>query len=472
MTGLLIRNVEVDGRPGQDVRIAGGRITQIGANLSGPEADLDGRGGALLPGLHDHHIHLFGLAADAASVALDGAASPGAIAAALRAEAAVLPPGDWIRGVGYHEGGGSPLDRQALDGMIQDRPVRLQHRTGGLWVLNTAALALVMTADAPTCVERDDRGAPTGRIWRGDDWLRQRLAQSPPSLAAVSARLARCGVTGLTDASVTNDDAQAAVFARAIASGELRQHLMLMSGGPLSPPSDSAFAVGPVKVLLDDHNLPDLAEVAATIRQAHTWGRAVAVHCVTAAELALALAAFTDAGAASGDRIEHGGVVHPWAAAQIAALGLTVVTQPCFISERGDRYLAEVDAGDLAALYPCASLITAGVRLAAGSDAPYASPDPWAAMAAAASRTTRAGRPLGLGERITAHAALNLFMGPLTDPAGPARQLTPGAPADLCLLHEPLSAALERPAASLVAATLIAGEVAFRATNPPPPRGG
>jgi predicted amidohydrolase YtcJ len=459
VTGLLIRDVEIGGRPGQDLRIAAGRITEIGVNLSGPESDLDGRGGALIPGLHDHHIHLFGLAAEASSVALDGASSPAAIAAALRARATTLPPGAWIRGVGYHEGGGPPLDRHALDGMIPDRPVRLQHRTGGLWFLNTAALALIITPDAPPCVERDDGGAPTGRIWRGDDWLRRRLAQSPPSLAAVSAQLARCGVTGVTDASVTNAAAQGAVFAQAVAAGELRQRLMLMSGGPLSAPADGAFAVGPVKLLLDDHNLPDLGQVAATMRQAHTWGRAVAVHCVTAAELALALAAFAEAGAQPGDRIEHGGVVHPWAAAQIAALGLTVVTQPCFVAERGDRYLAEVDAADLAALYPCASLIRAGVRLAAGSDAPYASPDPWAAMAAAASRTTRAGQPLGLAERITPRAALNLFLGHLTDPAGPARQVTLGAPADLCLLHTPLSAALERPAASLVAATLIGGEV-------------
>ncbi|HEX7761011.1 MAG TPA: hypothetical protein VF459_16005, partial [Caulobacteraceae bacterium] len=83
---LLIRNVEVDGRAGLDVRLAGGRIAQIGPGLSGAERDLDApdldaKGGALLPGLIDHHIHLFGLAAAAASVQLAGASSQGAIAA-------------------------------------------------------------------------------------------------------------------------------------------------------------------------------------------------------------------------------------------------------------------------------------------------------------------------------------------------------------------------------------------------------
>ncbi|HEX7761180.1 MAG TPA: amidohydrolase family protein, partial [Caulobacteraceae bacterium] len=335
-----------------------------------------------------------------------------------------------------------------------------QHRTGGLWVLNTAALErLELGEDAPPCIERDAQGAPTGRIIRGDDWLRARLAQAPPSLAPVSAELARLGVTGVTDTSATNDEAQARLFADAVAAGTWRQRLMLMAGGPLATPADGAFRVGAVKVILDDHDLPDLEAVVATAARAHAWGRNVAVHCVTAGELAFALAVFGVAGVRPGDRIEHGGVVHPAAAVQIAALGLTVVTQPVFIFEHGDRYLAEVDAADLGALYPCASLLRAGVKVAGGSDAPYAAADPWAAMAAAISRTTRGGRGLGEDERITPRAALDLFLGDFDDPGGPARRVEVGAAGDLCLLHGPLEAALARPDASHVAATVIGGRV-------------
>ena len=458
-TGLLIRDVEVDGRPGLDVRLAGGRIVEIGLGLSGREPDLNGRGGALIPGLIDHHIHLFGLAAQAASVRLDEATSVEAVARALQARSAMLPPGAWLRGTGYHEGGGELLDRHGLDAMLAERPVRIQHRTGGLWILNSMALALVGDAEAAPCIERDALGEATGRIWRGDDWLRTRLPQTPPSLAGISAELARRGVVGVTDASVTNDQAQAGVFARAIAAGEWRQRLMLMSGGPLAAPADGSFRVGPVKVLLDDDRLPDLDAVAATMAQAHAWGRAVAVHCVAAGELAFALAAFRMAGARPGDRIEHGGVVHPPAAREIAGLGLTVVTQPGFVAERGDRYLAEVEADDIAALYPCASLIQAGIKVAGSSDAPYAAADPWAAMAAAVRRTTRGGRPLGLDERIGPRAALDLFLGGFEDPGGPARRVEVGAAADLCLLRGPLEAAIAEPDASWVAATLVGGEV-------------
>jgi len=461
---LLIRNVAVGGRRGLDVRLSGGRISQIAVGLSGREPDLDGKGAALLPGLIDHHIHLFALSARAASVRLDQAGSTSAVARALRLMADGLPPSAWLRATGYTDAGAELLDRRVLDRMVIDRPARVQHRTGGLWILNSAALALVITDPAPDCVERDAQGRPTGRIWRGDDWLRSRLAASPPSLAGVSAELARRGVTGVTDTSVTNDQAQADVFARAMASGEWRQRLMLMSGGPLTPLDGHAWRLGPVKVILDDDRLPELSSFCATIARAHGWGRNVAVHCVAAGELALSLAAFGEAGSLPGDRIEHGGVIHPAAAAEIAALGLTVVTQPCFITERGDRYLAEVDPDDLDHLYPCASLMRAGIKVGGGSDAPYADADPWFAMAAAVNRTTRGGQVLGLHERVTPRAALNLFLGGFADPGGAPRRVEVGAPADLCLLRGPLEAVLAEPHESWVAATLVAGRPIYKAS--------
>src|SRR6185312_8748065 len=130
--------------------------------------------------------------------------------------------------------------------------------------------------------------------------------------------------------------------------------------------------------------------------------RTVAVHCVTAGELALTLAAFEAAGVRPGDRIEHGGVIPAAAIGQLRALGLTVVTQSAFVAERGDRYLAEVDAAEQPDLYRCASLRSAGVPVAGSSDAPYAAPDPWAGMAAAVSRRTLGGAVLNAGERIGA----------------------------------------------------------------------
>src|ERR1700741_1576727 len=57
--------------PLTDVRLAGGRIAECAPGLrpAPGELDIDAGGGTLLPGLHDHHVHLRALAAARASIA-------------------------------------------------------------------------------------------------------------------------------------------------------------------------------------------------------------------------------------------------------------------------------------------------------------------------------------------------------------------------------------------------------------------
>ncbi len=445
MNTLVLRDVEVAGRR-VDVRLADGRIAAIATRLPrGSGDEVDGRGGALIPGLADHHIHLFALAAQRDSIALDDVRSPAELAQRMGDATAARPAGAWVRATGYHERMAGELDAAALDALAPRHLLRVQHQTGALWVLNSAALAAVRADDGPACVERDAGGRPTGRIWRGDAWLRGRIGAEPPPLAPIGRQLAASGVTQLTDATVATDADAAARLAHARRAGDLPQRLTLMSGAPLTAPPDGAFAVGPVKVLLDDHALIDLDDFTARIASARRQGRRVAVHCVTAGELALTLAAFEAAGARPGDRIEHGGVIPAAAIGQIRRLGLTVVTQPAFVAERGDRYLAEVEPAEQADLYRCASLKAAGVPVAGSSDAPYASPDPWAAMAAAIHRRTAAGVTLGGPERIDAAEALALYVGPADDPGGPPRRVETGAPADLCLLPGSARRGIGRP---------------------------
>jgi predicted amidohydrolase YtcJ len=460
MNSLVIRDVEIEGRAGLDVRVADGRIVEIGPRLAHRGNALDGQGGALIPGLVDHHIHLFALAAQAESLTLEGVTSVSAFKSRIAAALAARPPGRWLRVTGYHEAMAGELGREALDAIAPLHPIRVQHQTGSLWVLNSLALAAVGAEDATSRgVERDAAGRPTGRIWRGDAWLRERLADAPPLLAAVGAQLAAFGITAITDASVTTDAGAAARLAEAHRGGELPQRLTLMSGGALAAPDDGAFAVGPVKVLLDDHDLPPLDDFVAWIGRARVWGRPVATHCVTAGELALTLAALQTAGARPGDRIEHGGVIPAEAVGVIRELGLTVVTQPAFVLERGDRYLAEVDAAEQGDLYRCASLLAAGTPVAASSDAPYASPDPWRGMAAAIQRRTLGGQPLGQSERVGAAEALAMYLGPPESPGAAPRRIEIGMIADLCLLKTPLREALAAPAADVVGATLIGGRL-------------
>jgi predicted amidohydrolase YtcJ len=461
---LLITRAELGGRPGIDVRVEHGLVTEIGAGLARRPGDelLDAAGGALLPGLHDHHVHLWALAARAASIAVGppDVHDERAFAAALRAA-----PGDgWVRGVGYHESVAGDLDRDRLDALAGGRPVRVQHRGGALLVLSSEAMRRTGadSSDEPG-IEREGTGRATGRLWRMDRWLRERVPPTVTDLGAVSLAGAAAGVTGYTDATPDRDEDDVEALCAAQEKGSLRQRVHLMGPVGLRVDAGPLLSLGAVKVLLDDVDLPEPPELVARVRAAHASGRPVAVHCVTAVQLVLTLHAVAEAGAVAGDRIEHASVVANELVPEIARLGMTVVTQPGFVAERGDRYLAEVDPDEIGSLYRCGSLLAAGVATAAGTDAPFGHPDPWAAIRAAIDRRTAGGAVLGTSERVDPVTALGLFLGSTAEP-GARRVVAAGVAADLCLLDAPLAEVLEAPSADRVAATLVDGRVVHRSS--------
>ncbi|MFC3965151.1 amidohydrolase family protein [Nocardia jiangsuensis] len=393
----LLRDVTLTDRAGSvDVRLDAGVVAEVGPGLRARgETEVDGGGAVLLPGLHDHHIHLHGAAAARESV--DCAAGLDAL---LAAEAAR------IRAVGA----GVSVDRHTLDHLVPDRPVRVQHRSGALWMLNTAALAELEPLPHLPGIERDAAGEPTGRLWRLDDLLR---GTWPPrgDLTALGRELTAYGITGVTDATPGLTSVPA-----------LPQRVTLL---------------GERKLLLHDHDLPGYDELRDRIAALHDRGLPVAVHCVTRVSLLLTLAVLDEIGILPGDRIEHGAVIPDPAALR----GITVVTQPGFVVANRERYRAEVDPDDLPHLYPYASLLAAGVPVLPSSDAPYGPLDPWAVMRAAASRE------LVPGERVSIRTVLDGFLhGADLRP----RTVAVGAPADLILLAAPLHTALDAPDAALV----------------------
>jgi predicted amidohydrolase YtcJ len=473
---MLIRNARV--RPSTedvtDVRITAGRIRacEPGLRPTAGEDEIDAAGCALLPGLHDHHVHLRALAAAQTSVQVgpEWARSAAELSARLRAADTAAPPGAWLRCVGYHESVAGPLDRWALDRLLADRarparPVRVQHRTGALWVVNSAGLAaLGLDADGGggghAGVERDADGRATGRLWRMDHWLADRVPARPADLAAglasVSAQAAAHGVTGFTDATPGATGLDVAGLADACADGTIAQRLHCMALADVSWPAGGRFSVGPVKIMLDDETLPPLDSLADWVRRAHAARRTVAVHCVTRVQLVLALAALDMAGRAPGDRIEHGAVIPAEMVSDLR--GLTVVSQPHFVAERGEQYARDVEPRDLPDLWRLRSLIDAGVAVAAGSDAPFGGADPWQVMRAAIDRPAE----LGPGEAVTPGTAIRLFLGSPSAPSV-ARVIAPGAVADLVLLRCPPREAVRILASDLVAATVIDGELAYGA---------
>ncbi|MFE7741222.1 amidohydrolase family protein [Nocardia sp. NPDC057455] len=450
---MLIRNATLSGSPHTDVRWRGGRIVECGTRLRPlpGEDDLDAHGGWLLPGLHDHHIHLRALAARAGSVPVGPPLVRDAaeFGAALRGADAELPPGRWIRGVGYHDSVAGPLDRAVLDRLVPDRPVRIQHRSGALWVLNSRGCqeTRVNTCALPG-VERDPHGDANGRLWRLDSWLGARVPPTSADPALISAQAAAAGVTGYTDATpgLSQDDVTA--LAEAVAAGTIRQRVHCMAPPGVTDPGQPRFSLGPTKILLDDTALPSLPEFVARVRAAHLATRPVAVHCVTRVQLILTIAAIDEAGVLAGDRIEHGAMVPADTMEWLRRNRIPVVTQPHFLVERAGQYAREVAAEDRCDLWRLGSFPAAGVLVAAGTDAPFGDADPWRVVRAAIEREPNS-------ERISLAAALALFAGHPNRPGVP-RTVATGAVADLTLLRVPPQE-VTVPDRDLVAATIVDG---------------
>jgi len=435
---MLIRRATLLDGAVADIRV-GARIDEVGDNLAAQQGEgvLDAGGGTVLPGLHDHHVHVRSAASalDSFSVGPPGVSTKAQLAQML--SNATPGPDGWIRAVGYHESVAGDLDRTALDAVVPHIPVRVQHRSGALWILNSAALGRVGLAEHPD-----------GRLRSADRGWSEALRRRETDLAELSRRITATGVTGVTDATpdLSADDMVSLMVAQR--RGEFRPRLRFLAPG---------------KKILQDDRL-DLDALIDWISEHHSIGRPVAVHCVTAAQLVVTIAALRAAGSHPLDRIEHASVVPDENLTDLADLagsgGLTVVTQPNFVAERGDQYLVDVPAADHGELWRVASLLKAAVPVALSTDMPFGYGDPWTAMRAAVHRTTLSGAVLNANECVSARTALTMFLG-RSDQPGRARTVAPGQPGDLCVLTEPPETALAELDAGMVAATIIGGELVY-----------
>jgi predicted amidohydrolase YtcJ len=397
------------------------------------EQVLDAVGSTVIPGLHDHHVHLRSAAAALTSVRVGPAEVQGRNDLARALSEAVVGSDGWIRAVGYHETVAGPLDRNVLDEVASHVPVRVQHRSGVLWTLNSAGLARVGLAD-----HSDGRLRSADRTWSDT------LQRNESGLSEVSRRLSGYGVTGVTDATPDFEVSDIVKLMQAHRHGELAQRVHCLAPG---------------KRILHDVDL-DLDELTAWMAERHAADAPVAVHCVTSAQLVVALSALRAAGTHPRDRIEHAAVVPEDTIADLKGLDVTVVTQPNFVAERGDQYLMDVPAAEHRELWRVASLLKAGVKVALSTDMPFGEGDPWATMRAAVHRTTAAGAVLSPDECVSAREALTMFFGTAGNPAE-ARHIHRSQPGDLCVLVGPPKVVLNEIDAEMVAATVVAGEIVF-----------
>jgi predicted amidohydrolase YtcJ len=431
---MLIQRASLLDGTTADIRVEE-QIVAVGPRMapSPGEQVYDAKGGTVIPGLHDHHVHLRSAAAALTSVQVGPADVHTRDDLARVLAAADIGSDGWLRAIGYHEAVAGPLDRTLLDELAPPVPVRVQHRSGVLWTLNSVGLARVGLADHPD-----------GRLRSADQSWSEALTRNETGLGDVSRRLSTFGVTGVTDATPGLEVADVVKLMEAHRHGELRQRVHCLAPG---------------KRILHDSDL-DLTALTAWIAERHADGGPVAVHCVTAAQLVVTLAALRSAGPHPQDRIEHAAVVPDDSVADLAESGATVVTQPNFVAERGVQYLHDVPAAEQHELWRVASLLTAGVPVALSTDMPFGDDDPWKAMRAAVSRITGGGAVLGADERVPAREALTMFFGSADAPVVP-RLIASGHPGDLCIARARPDEVLGELDSDMVAATVIAGRLVF-----------
>jgi predicted amidohydrolase YtcJ len=462
------------------VAVRDGRVLAIGSradvrHAAGPSARrIDCGGATVLPGLVDPHLHLMALAARQAHLDCGRCGSVDELLAAVRQRAGVTARGAWVRGEGLDEAVLGRLPSAAeLDAVSPHAPVRLRHRSRHASVLSGRGLALLGPSPG---VERRD-GQATGLVYGEERTVGRAVgplaaAVVAGGLVSAAAELTTLGLTAVADATPRSWSALAALR-EAVDSGRvpLRVFAMRPAGGP---PWRRATRLrpGPVKLMVEEGPgglRPPPAGLARRIALAATSG-AVAVHCLGAATLVAALDAFAALPRRrrprARHRLEHVAECPPPLVRRIAALGLTVVTNPAFVHARGDVYRRETHPEAWGWLYRARSLAAAGVPLAAGSDAPIGPASPWIGLAAARSRRTAGGALLGGRERLDAAAALALVTRGAADALGAPElgRLRRGGPADLVVVEpDPLRAPPDEVATARVRLTMIGGEVVWHA---------
>lgn len=486
-----------------------------------PSYRIDGKGRFLMPGLIDAHGHVLSLGWKLLTVDLSDTKSLAEAQAKLAAYARDNPQRKWIVGSGWNQEtwklGRFPTTAE-LDAAVSDRPVWLERIDGHAGWANTAALAAAgVTAKSVS--------PPGGKIEGGVfvDAAMALVAKAVPKplskerdLAFVKAQeaLLGFGITGIADMGTSAEDWMA--YRRAGDSGRLLMRvfsysagiepMLAIAGGEPTPwlYADKLRMAG-VKLLADGalgsrgawlkapySDAPqtrglqflDDAKLRNLMSRAAMDGFQLAIHAIGDAANGQVLDAFAELNETyKGDRrwrIEHAQIIDPQDLPRFAQLGVIASMQP--VHQTSDRTMVEPRLGParLAGAYAWNSLLRTNARLAFGSDTPVESPDPFAGLAAAATRQDANGEPAGgwrPEERVTREQALAGFTTGAAYASfaeGKTGRIAPGLWADFILVdRDPMTTAPADLRKTQVLETWVGGRRVYvrqQGTPAPPPR--
>jgi len=435
------------------VAVRGGRIAALGtsaelASLVAPGTRVfELRGRTVVPGFEDSHAHLLGVGLQRLDLDLVGTRGFEEVVARVASAVKARPPGEWIRGRGWHEGRWSapPADavrgfptHAALSAVSPDNPVVLRRVDGHAVLANARAMALrgiTRETRAPAGGEilRDARGEPTGVFVDNATRLVEPPERSPQererALELATDECARKGVTTLTDAGATLDDV--AMYRRAAEEGRLRTRLYVMASGretmralerPLVGLAGGMLTVRAVKLYADgalgsrgaallqpyadDPGNTGLLVTAPeaileTTRQALARGFQVATHAIGDRANRMVLDAYERALGEAGHptdrrlRVEHAQVLDPLDIPRFGKLGVVASIQGIHCPSDRPWAGARLGAERLRGAYAWRSLLATGARLLNGTDAPVEDLSPVQNFHATVTRQDADGQPPG-----------------------------------------------------------------------------
>jgi predicted amidohydrolase YtcJ len=511
-----------DARPrASALAVRRGRIVAVGATadikplIGRHTRRIDLKGGAVVPGLTDAHVHVEGLGTMLERLDLVGAATLDEALARVAAAAKKAPAGEWLQGRGWDQNDW-PDKRfptaADLDRVVGARPVFLLRVDGhAAWASSEALVRAAISAKTPDPeggrIFHDAAGEPAGVLL--DNAMALVTAHIPdPSrevrkrrLAAGLRACARAGLTEVHDAGVQLG--MIGLYKELLAEGKMpvRAYVMVradefLDGGAFLSPEvglgDGRLTVRAVKVVADgalgsrgalllapysdEPGTKGLATIEpdrfkAVLQRALAQGFQVATHAIGDAANRMVLDAYEAAfGAAGGARhrfrIEHAQILAAEDVPRFKAMGVIPSMQPTHCTS--DMYWAEERLGAERAkgAYLWKTFLSQGVPVAGGSDAPVESIAVLPGLYAAVTRQDAKGWPEGgwhPEERVTITDALKMFASSAAFAAFEEEDrgtIAPGKRADLTVFSRDVTAI--PPAQILgtrVSMTVVGGEV-------------
>jgi len=451
-----------DGTSADALLARDGRVVAVGRRdelrrEAGRAEVVDLRGGLMVPGWFDAHVHFVWWAQQMSRLDIADTTTLEEALDRIASFAKRLPEGAWVLGGRFDKNSwGRWPTAVDLDRVTDGHPAALRSRDGHTRWLNSAAIGRAgITRDTAVpeggAIFRDDRGEATGVLQENANALADAVIPPPTEDEMLAdARRGqteawRRGVTGFEDLDQFRGRAPRGVFERMRDAGELGMrvhmgipharladaveqrmrtgegdewlrtgHLKIFTDGALG--SQTAALEEPYEGSQDRGILTiDPGELARDVAVAAASGIAVAIHAIGDRAVHVALDAIEPTRASAPQlrqKIEHVQLVRADDVGRFGALAIVASMQP--IHATSDRDLADRywGASRVARAYPWRTLRNTGAVLAFGSDAPVEPIDPllgiYAAVARRRPKDADAWRPeqrLILAEALAGYAA-------------------------------------------------------------------